>query len=117
MSNELLSVESRPDLCKRLIEIILGIKVKDIKYVEREKSIEERTDAKGIRLDVYVEEEGSNRSFDLEMQVANKHNLEKRLRYYQGLLDMDKLKPGDSYRKLGESYIIFICTFDYFKIM
>ena len=109
------TMESRPDLCKRLIEIILGIKVKEIKYVEREKSIEERTDAKGIRLDVYVEEAGTDRSFDLEMQVANKHDLEKRLRYYQGLLDMDKLKTGENYRQLGESYIIFICTFDYFK--
>ena len=109
------TMESRPDLCKRLIEIILGIKVRSIEYVEREKSIEERTDAKGIRLDVYVEEAGTNRSFDLEMQVANKYDLEKRLRYYQGLLDMDKLKPGEKYTRLGESYIIFICTFDYFK--
>ena len=107
--------EAYPELCKRLIEIILDVKVEALHYVEREKAIEERTDAKGIRLDVYVEEQGTNRSFDVEMQIADKQNIGKRMRYYQGMIDMDKLKPGEDYKKLGESYVIFICMFDPFK--
>ena len=107
--------EEYPELCKHLIEIILDIKVKDLHYIEREKSIDERLDAKGIRLDIYVEEQGTGRSFDIEMQIANKADLGKRMRYYQGMIDMDKLKPGDSYKKLTDSYIIFICLFDPFK--
>ena len=107
--------ESYPGLCKRLIEIILDIKVDKLHYVEREKSIEDRTDAKGIRLDIYVSEAGTGRSFDIEMQVADKHNIGKRMRYYQGMIDMDKLKHGEDYKKLCESYIIFICLFDPFK--
>ena len=55
------------------------------------------------------------RSFDVEMQVSDSDNLAKRMRYYQGLIDMDKLKPGQHYSALGESYIIFICPFDRFK--
>ncbi len=39
----------------------------------------------------------------------------KRMRYYQGLIDLDKLKHGQHYSSLGESYIIFICPFDKFK--
>ena len=107
------TMEMYPDLCKRLIEIILNIRVRRIEYAEREKVIENRIDSKGVRLDVYVEDD-LNRSFDLEMQVADSDNISKRMRYYQGLIDGDKLKHGDHYSILGESYIIFICPFDKF---
>ena len=108
------TMEMNPEICRRLIEIILNIRVKKINYPEREKVIESRTDSKGIRLDVYVED-NKNRSFDLEMQIADSDNIAKRMRYYQGLIDVDKLKRGQHYSALGESYIIFICPFDRFK--
>ena len=108
------TLEMYPDICQSLIEKILNIKIKKIYYPEREKIIENRTDSKGIRLDVYVED-SDNRSFDLEMQIADSDNIAKRMRYYQGLIDGDKLKHGQHYRELGESYIIFICPFDKFK--
>ena len=108
------TMELYPDLCRRLLELILNTKIKEISYPEREKTIEARTDSKGIRLDVYVEEKGTNRSFDVEMQVSNNDNIDKRMRYYQGLIDMDKLKRGQHYSKLGKSVIIFICPFDRF---
>ena len=108
------TMELYPDLCRRLLELILNTTIKEITYPEREKTIETRTDSKGIRLDVYVEENGTNRSFDVEMQVSNNDNIDKRMRYYQGLIDMDKLKRGQHYSKLGRSVIIFICPFDRF---
>ena len=49
------------------------------------------------------------------MQVSDSDNLAKRMRYYQGLIDMDKLKRGQHYSALGDSFIIFICTFDRFN--
>ena len=107
--------ETNPDICRRLLEKILNIKIKAISYPEREKVIESRTDGKGIRLDIYVEDKDTNRSFDIEMQVTNIDNLAKRMRYYQGLIDMDKLKHNQHYSELGESFIIFICPFDKFK--
>ncbi|MBQ3443112.1 MAG: Rpn family recombination-promoting nuclease/putative transposase, partial [Selenomonadaceae bacterium] len=48
-----------------------------------------------------------------EMQVSNSDNLAKRTRYYQELIDGDKLKPGQHYSALGESIIIFICPFPF----
>ena len=108
------TLESSPDLCRRLLEKILNIKIKRIRYIEREKVLKARTDSKGIRFDVYVEDKDINRSFDIEIQVANSDNLAKRMRYYQGLIDLDKLKPGQVYDNLGESYIIFVCPFDLF---
>ena len=94
-----------------MIAIIFNTKVKEIKYPEREKTINMRSDSKGIRLDVYIEEKGSNRSFDIEMQVSNSDNLARHTRYYQELIDGDKLKPGQHYSTLGDVIIIFICPF------
>ena len=109
------TMEMYPDLCRQLLELVLNVKIKEINYPEREKTIETRIDGKGIRLDVYVKEAETNRSFDVEMQLSNSDNLAKRMRYYQGLIDMDKLKRGQHYRELDESFVIFICTFECFK--
>lgn len=46
--------------------------------------------------------------------MQSKRNIEKRTRYYQSLIDIDQLEKNMDYRKLKESYIIFICTFDPF---
>jgi len=108
------TMEFAPDLCRRLLEMILRVKITGLSWLEREKSLEERSDARGIRLDVYVEEQGRNRVFDVEMQMSNKRNLAKRIRYYQGMIDLDRLKRGQDFDTLGESYIIFICPFDFF---
>ena len=109
------TMEVNPDLCRRLIEQILNLKIKSVSYPEREKTIDARIDSKGIRLDVYVEDD-ANRSFDLEIQLTDNDDLAKRMRYYHSLIDLDKLHKGKSvkYKSLGESYVIFICTFDVF---
>ena len=107
--------ESNPDLCRRLLQLILNFHIKHISFPEREKVLEARTDSKGVRLDIYVQDNDSNRSFDVEMQVSDSDNLAKRMRYYQGLIDLDKLKHGQHYSSLGDSFIIFICPFDRFK--
>ena len=86
-------MEKYPDLCRELLEKILHIKIKKISYPEREKVLESRLDSKGIRLDVYVEDKFSNRSFDVEMQISDSDNLAKRMRY------LDKLKHGQHYRE------------------
>ena len=108
------SMESSPEICKWLLEKILGIKIKELAYPEREKAIDVRRDSKGIRLDVFVKEVDGDYSFDLEMQVIGHDDLPKRIRYYQGLIDMDAMDKGHYYWMLGKTVIIFICTFDYF---
>ena len=100
-------------LCKKLLERLLQTKIRDIVYLEEQKSINIEKDAKSIRLDVYIED--GNRVFDLEMQTTDKRNLPKRSRYYQGMIDLNTIKKGEDYEELKESYVIFICTFDPFK--
>ena len=50
---------------------------------------------------------------DIEMQTTNKHDLEKRSRYYQALMDTDCLEKGGRFKDLKNTYVVFICTFDY----
>lgn len=60
--------------------------------------------------------EDENRIFDVEMQTTNQKGLAKRSRYYQSMLDLNTIEKGETYRKLKESYVIFICTFDPFGL-
>lgn len=101
-------------ICKQMLEIILNIKIKEINYQEQQKTIDITSDGKGIRLDVYVEDDKTS-VYDIEIQTTNNSNLPKRSRYYQGLIDLNLIEKGDNYTKLNKSYIIFICTFDPFK--
>ena len=101
------------NLCKGLLERIFGKKIKRIEY-QTQKAIEITTDSKGIRLDVYVDdEEGS--VYDLEMQVKSYDWMPKRTRYYQSLIDLNSLEKGMHYSELNNSYVIFICNFDFFE--
>ena len=52
----------------------------------------------------------------MEIQNVNQHNIEKRARYYQSLIDSRMLEKGMDYDELNDTYIIFVCTFDYFKL-
>ena len=102
-------------ICKRLIEKLLGIKVKNITYPESEKSIDVSATQKSVRLDLYVEtDEGV--ILDIEMQTTDSADSElpKRTRYYQSMIDLDVLSKGKDYEELKQSYVIFICTFDPF---
>lgn len=106
-------VMSDKEICKALLEKLLQIQIQDIVYLDQQKTIDVEKDAKSVRLDVYVED--GNRVFDLEMQTTDKKDLPWRSRYYQGIIDLNTIEKGESYKKLKESYIIFICTFDPFK--
>ena len=102
-------------ICKTMIEKILRIKLTDIRYIEEEKTVKPRYESKGVRLDVYVE--GSGEVFEIEMQVRQPETgeLSKRARYYQAMIDSERLMAGQKYKMLPTSYIIFICPFDPFR--
>ena len=107
-------VMSEKELCKPLLENILNIKIRDIVYVDYEETIQMTAKSKGIRLDIYVEDD-NNTVFNLEMQTTTYKELPKRSRYYQGIIDLNMIEKGESYDILKESYVIFICTFDFLK--
>ena len=107
-------VMSNKEICKELLEKILEIEIEKVEMVEEQKTIDLLLESKGIRLDVYVKDK-NNTIYNVEMQRGKHKNLPKRLRYYQGSIDLDLIIKGEDYRKLAKSYIIFICTFDLFN--
>ena len=107
-------VMQSPDLCKGVIERLLGIKVEKIEYPELQKEIRPYYSAHGVRLDVYVKD--SDRIFDIEMQTTVPDDLPRRMRYYQSMIDVDSLISGCEYETLKESYVIFLCTKDPFGL-
>lgn len=107
-------LENNEDLCKELLELILGKKISRINYLAKQKVIDITSDGKGICLDVYLEDD-KNTVFDIEMQTTTSKNISKRTRYYQGMIDLNLIEKGADYKELKKSYIIFICMQNPFK--
>lgn len=107
-------LQNNPELCKEIIELIIEKQISKISYPEKQKVIDITSDGKGVRFDIYVEDE-QNTVYDVEMQTANTGNLSKRSRYYQGMIDLNSIERGARYSELINSYIIFICMFDPFS--
>lgn len=105
---------SNPTNCKKVLSEILGIEVTQVEYPDYERVVDIRPDAKSIRLDVYVK--GLDTVYNIEMQCSDKEHIPKRSRYYQDLIDLDLMEKGAHYSELNTSYIIFICTFDYYGL-
>lgn len=102
-----------PKKCKPLLEMILGVTINKIEYLEPQKSIAERYESKSIRLDVYVADDLGT-VYDVEIQTESKKSLPKRTRYYQGMIDLHIQEKGEDYASLKKSFVIFICTYDPF---
>ena len=98
-------------LCKTFLEMLLTGTISKITYLASQNAVITNSKAKAIRLDVLVKDE-TGKSYDLEMQVSNEYNIPKRMRYYQGALDVAFLDQGYSYQSLNDSFIVFICLFD-----
>ena len=107
-------VSSNPELCRHMLELILGKSIRKVDIKTAEKVIDLTPEAKSVRLDVYLDDDEGT-VYDLEMQASTKKNLPRRLRYYQGVIDLNLIEKGDDYDQLPESIIVFICTFDYFN--
>ena len=100
------------DITRELLELILDTKIGSVR-VNKQETIDLTSDGRGIRLDVYAEDD-ENEVFDVEMQTTRQKNLPKRSRYYQGMIDLNLINRGDDFKKLKKSFVIFICMSDPF---
>jgi len=107
-------VMSDEDICKKVLEKILNIKIQYIEMPSEQKVIDILLDSKAVRLDIYVKDK-NNTVYNVEMQKGKRKNLAKRSRYYQGSIDLDMISKGRDYNELQKSFVIFICTFDPFN--
>ena len=104
-------MSTRPDITRRVLELILNTKIKKLTILNGENVIQVAPDAKGSRLDVYIETE-DGRIIDLEMQTSLLKEIPKRMRYYQSNIDLFNLNPNMRYEDLPENIVIFIVPKD-----
>ena len=101
------------DLLRELIGMILpDLMIEDLD-ITPQKPVELGKDIHGVRFDVYVKSNDGT-VIDIEMQVLNRGNLPKRLRYYGSMCDGDMLEKGILYSAIKDCYIIAICPFDFY---
>ena len=105
-------VMKNKEICKEVVETILGIKVGRIEFLTSQYEIEIDPEAKTIAMDVYLRDE--KKIINVELQNGHRLEMPKRSRYYQAAADIDNTSPGELYSEMKDNYVIFICTFDPF---
>lgn len=101
------------EACEYLLTALLG---KPIKVIENKTQYSIRNiQDHSIVLDAIVEGEKHN-LYDVEIQIGDKKNHERRLRYYHTAIDWSYLEKGKDYSELPELYMIFISDFDSFDL-
>ena len=132
-----MNVMRSPKICRALLELILpneeigAIRIRksdnplldnseidekadESMSIKTQKTLKLGADVHGVRFDAFVE--SSKLWADIEMQTSNDSELDKRARYYHANIDLDFLEQGQPYENLKPSYVIFICSFDYFNM-
>lgn len=104
------------DICLEVLRRILpDLHIKKIKLPNNQQEFIVAPDAKAVRFDIYTTDEQGNH-YDIEMQVADHHNIAKRIRYYQTASSMEAYDKGQPYEQADDSYVIFFCNFDPFQL-
>lgn len=76
-------VMSDKEVCKKVLEKILGISIREVSIPATQKTINHLYEGKGIRLDVYInDDEGTVYNVEMERGKQKKAILPKRSRYY-----------------------------------
>ena len=96
------------------IELFTKVKVGALEIVKSQYSVANYLEAKSIRYDVYAKDNKLDKHYDIEMQTTSDPTLIKRARYYASTMDGDALSKGQTYDKLSDTFVIFICTFNPF---
>lgn len=103
-----------PENVKTILDIILSQNTSLKHPPQTEKEQRTSNENRQIRLDVYAMDE-DDVIYEVEAQKENTHNLPKRSRLYQGIIDSKLLPPGTmDFNLLNEVLIIMITPFDLF---
>lgn len=101
-------VQEHEKITKKLLEDVLGEEIEEVELENTPYLMGDHIDDKiGI---IDVKAKINNRSpIDLEMQVLNNHDIEKRVLFYWSKLYLSQIKKGERYKKLERSInIVFL---------
>ena len=112
---------SDAELCTEMIRRILpDIDIGHVEFTQLQKTEKYSLDTRGVRFDVFAKSD-SRKIFDCEVQTSDKKDLPRRTRAYHAVLGLetlktDTLKKSGTYNGMPDAFVIFICTFDPFKL-
>ena len=72
-------------------------------------------EGRSVILDAYCELE-DGRKVNVEVQNANNTDHQRRVRYYSSVLTTSLMKKGDSFDKVPNICIVYVCNFDIFRL-
>ncbi|GHU71580.1 hypothetical protein FACS1894184_18580 [Clostridia bacterium] len=117
---------TRPDICKALIAILLGVfSIDRIEYIIDDNEISESDQPqiqkvlmsaiknRGVRLDVYLD--NGRQIFNLEMAASSEVAILKRIRAHEMMIDAHQMQRGKYFDQVKPIYVIFICKHDPLK--
>lgn len=99
------------DICKKVLQLVLGEELPEIVNVSSQKTIENHSEHKAVRLDVLAEDVNKDK-YDVEMQMVNNDKVPSRMRLYQATIDVYTTNKGTPYTDMPNTIIIFFCMFD-----
>ena len=102
-----------PNLCQGLIELLLGIQVEKIEFVERQGLLDAGPLSRAGIVDLLVRD-GAGNEYDVEMQNVATPGIARRARRYLTLVDANMLDRGQRFEDAGDAIVIFICANDPF---
>ena len=97
-----------------VLRIILGRKIRVISVNGQDERKNPEVGGRNITLDVYaIDEDGEE--IDIEVQVNSEGAHIRRARFHSSVIDSRMLKEGQEFKKLKDSYVIFIYKHDKFR--
>ena len=116
MDDDFLRVMLRDDLplAQMMFRIIMKKDDLMLTSFHTQEDMKQIAGARSICLDAYAVD-GQERHYDLEIQRADDGANPHRARYHSSVLDVENLKPGEDFKKLPDTYVIFITEKDFFR--
>lgn len=101
------------DLCRELVETLLGIELESAELVERQEHLDAGPLSRAGIVDIMVRDTAGN-VFDVEMQNYKEDDIAFRARRYLSLMDLITLDRGKEFGEARGAVVVFICTYDPF---
>lgn len=99
---------------QEVLRVLTGIEDLVVKSIKTQYTIR-NLGTHSVVLDALAED-SKQTLYNMELQVADQDDHQKRVRYYQSNIDISYLDKGRKYEELPEVYLIYMTKFELFKL-
>lgn len=102
------------DILKSLLQAILDVEINELELITDTKLLKDRIDDKQGILDIRATF-NNGEHVNIEVQLINQYNMDKRTLFYWAKMFAEQLKPGNAFDELKKTITINILDFDYIE--